>query len=155
MFTLPGTPVVRYGDEIGMGDDLRLPERDCCRTPMQWSTEPHGGFTKSDKPVVPVISDGPYGFEHLNAAEQTARPELDAELDGAHHPHAQGGAGSRLGRFRGAQAGDNAVLGIRYDWRNNSVLFLHNFAAEPCEIEFASGLKDERAGILIDLLGRP
>ena len=51
MCTLPGTPVMRYGDEIGMGDDLDLPERNCARTPMQWSTEPHGGFTKSDKPV--------------------------------------------------------------------------------------------------------
>ena len=62
MFTLPGTPVVRYGDEIGMGDDLNLPERNCARTPMQWSTEPHAGFTKSDKPILPVISDGPYGY---------------------------------------------------------------------------------------------
>ena len=40
MFTLPGTPVIRYGDELGMGDDLKLPERNCARTPMQWSTEP-------------------------------------------------------------------------------------------------------------------
>jgi len=61
MFTLPGTPVLRYGDELGMGDDLDLPERTCARTPMQWSTEPHGGFTKSDKPVVPVIREGPFG----------------------------------------------------------------------------------------------
>src|SRR6187549_3653522 len=62
MFTLPGTPVIRYGDEIGMGDDLKLPERNCARTPMQWSTEPHGGFTKNDKPILPVISGGPFGF---------------------------------------------------------------------------------------------
>src|SRR6202022_1746635 len=53
--SLPGTPVLRYGEEIGMGDDLALPERNALRTPMQWSTEPHGGFTKADKPVVPVI----------------------------------------------------------------------------------------------------
>ena len=46
MMTLPGTPVIRYGDEIGMGDDLSLPERSCARTPMQWSAEPQGGFTK-------------------------------------------------------------------------------------------------------------
>ena len=46
MFTLPGTPVIRYGDEIGMGDNLKLPERNCARTPMQWSTEPQGGFTQ-------------------------------------------------------------------------------------------------------------
>jgi maltose alpha-D-glucosyltransferase / alpha-amylase len=47
MMTLPGTPVIRYGDEIGMGDDLRLLERNCARTPMQWSTEPNAGFTKN------------------------------------------------------------------------------------------------------------
>src|ERR1700733_13010067 len=50
MGTLPGTPVIRYGDEIGMGDNLDLPERNSARTPMQWSTEPHGGFTESDRP---------------------------------------------------------------------------------------------------------
>jgi maltose alpha-D-glucosyltransferase / alpha-amylase len=61
LFTLPGTPVIRYGDELGMGDDLTLPERDCARTPMQWSDEPHGGFTKHDKPVCPVIGSGPMG----------------------------------------------------------------------------------------------
>ena len=73
MFTLPGTPVLRYGDELGMGDDLSLKERTCCRTPMQWSTEPNGGFTKSDKPVVPAISDGPYGYEHVNASPTLRR----------------------------------------------------------------------------------
>ncbi|MBV9671094.1 MAG: alpha-amylase family protein, partial [Acidobacteriales bacterium] len=74
MMTLPGSPVLRYGDEIGMGDDLRLKERECARTPMQWSAEPQGGFTKSDKPVSPVISGGPSGFEHTNAAEQRRDP---------------------------------------------------------------------------------
>ena len=62
LFTLPDTPVIRYGDELGMGDNLDLPERNCARTPMQWSDEPHGGFTKSDKPFMPVISAGPYGL---------------------------------------------------------------------------------------------
>src|SRR6201994_826185 len=74
MMTLPGTPVVRYGDEIGMGDNLALPERNCARTPMQWSTEPNAGFTKSDKPCQPVISDGPYGFPHTNVAAQRRDP---------------------------------------------------------------------------------
>ena len=75
MFTLPGTPVLRYGDEIGMGDDLSLPERNCARTPMQWSNEPHGGFTKSDRPILPVISGGPYSYEHVNAAIQRRHPD--------------------------------------------------------------------------------
>jgi len=67
LFTLPGTPVIRYGDEIGMGDDLSLPERNSARTPMQWSNEPQGGFTKSDKPFLPVIKGGPYGFDTLTS----------------------------------------------------------------------------------------
>ena len=74
MCTLPGTPVIRYGDEIGMGDNLDLPERNCARTPMQWSTEPHAGFTESDKPCSPVIDKGPYGYEHVNAAKQRRDP---------------------------------------------------------------------------------
>ncbi len=45
MFALPGTPVFWYGEEIGMGDDLSLPERNSVRTPMQWSDEPNGGFS--------------------------------------------------------------------------------------------------------------
>src|SRR6185312_13424786 len=65
MFTLPGTPVIRYGDELGMGDNLDLPERNCARTPMQWSTEPHAGFTRADKPVLPVIDDGPYAYTQV------------------------------------------------------------------------------------------
>src|SRR5207237_4631329 len=58
LFTLPATPVVRYGDELGMGDDLSLPERNCAGTPMQWSNEPFGGFTKHAQPAVPVLSGG-------------------------------------------------------------------------------------------------
>jgi maltose alpha-D-glucosyltransferase/alpha-amylase len=153
MFTLPGTPVLRYGDELGMGDDLSLPERECCRTPMQWSTEPHGGFTKSDKPVLPVISEGPYSFEHLNAAQQRRDPNsmlnwMERIIRMRKEVPEVG-----WGEFEVLELGTTSVLGIRYDWRSNSVLFLHNFAAEPCEIEFASGLKGERAGTLVNLLG--
>src|SRR5581483_1543849 len=66
MMTLPGTPVIRYGDEIGMGDDLELPERQSARTPMQWSAERQGGFSSNSKTILPVISDGPYGYQHIN-----------------------------------------------------------------------------------------
>lgn len=70
MMTLPGTVVLEYGDEIGMGDDLSLRERNAVRTPMQWSAEPDDGFTKSDEPALPVIASGPYGFERVNVAQQ-------------------------------------------------------------------------------------
>jgi maltose alpha-D-glucosyltransferase / alpha-amylase len=153
MFTLPGTPVVRYGDELGMGDDLSLPERTCGRTPMQWSGEPHGGFTKNEKPVVPVISGGPYGFEHLNAAEQRRDPNsllnwMERIIRMRKEVPEVG-----WGDFEAIDAGDDAVLALRYDWRNNSVLFLHNLAPGPREIEFKTGLKDEKANLLVNLLG--
>ncbi|HKS61144.1 MAG TPA: alpha-amylase family protein [Xanthobacteraceae bacterium] len=151
MFTLPGTPVLRYGDELGMGDDLSLPERVCCRTPMQWSTEPNGGFTKSRKPVVPVISEGPYGFAHINAAEQ--RREADSMLNWMERIIRMRKEVPEVGwgRFKVLNTGDTAVLALRYDWRNNSVLFLHNFADEPREVAFSTGLKGDGQD-LINLL---
>jgi len=153
MFTLPGTPVLRYGDELGMGDDLSLPERVCCRTPMQWSTEPNGGFTKSRKAVVPVISDGPYGFEHINAAEQ--RRDANSLLNWMERIIRMRKEVPEVGwgNFEVLDTGDDAVLGMRYDWRNNSVLFLHNFADGPREVRFSTGLKgDNRSDALINLL---
>jgi maltose alpha-D-glucosyltransferase / alpha-amylase len=153
MFTLPGTPVLRYGDEIGMGDDPSLPERECCRTPMHWSNEPNGGFTKSDKPIMPVIKDGPYSFEHLNAAEQRRDPNSMLNWIERIIRMRKEVPEIGWGTFEVLNLGTDSVLGVRYDWRNNSVLFLHNFASEPCEIEFVSGLKDGRAGKLINLLG--
>ena len=76
MFTLPGTPVLRYGDEIGMGDDLSLPERNSVRTAMQWSDERHGGFSRNvaDKVAIPIISQGPYGYKQLNVHKQMLDP---------------------------------------------------------------------------------
>src|SRR5205085_5788338 len=68
LFTLPGTPVIRYGDEIGMGDDLSLKERAAARTPMQWSTEENGGFTVGKKPILPVIAKGPFSYQRINVA---------------------------------------------------------------------------------------
>lgn len=72
LFTLPGTPVVRYGDEIGMGDDLSLPERNSVRTAMQWSNEENGGFSRAEpKQIsVPIISEGTYGYKSVNVHKQ-------------------------------------------------------------------------------------
>ena len=76
MFTLPGTPLLRYGDEIGMGEDLSLPERNSVRTAMQWSDERHGGFSANpnQKLAVPIISEGAYGFKQVNVHKQMLDP---------------------------------------------------------------------------------
>jgi maltose alpha-D-glucosyltransferase / alpha-amylase len=71
-FSLRGTPVLRYGEEIGMGDDLKLEGRDAIRTPMQWSGMPNGGFSAAepDQLVRPMIEDGDFGYEKVNVTLQ-------------------------------------------------------------------------------------
>ena len=152
MFTLPGTPVLRYGDELGMGDNLDLPERVCARTPMQWSTEPHAGFTKSDSPVVPVIDHGPYGYEHVNAAEQRRDP--NSMLNWVERIIRMRKEVPEIGwgDFTVIPTRNPALLVMRYDWRNNSVLFVHNLDSKPRELSFAAGSGDTSDNLLVNLL---
>jgi maltose alpha-D-glucosyltransferase/alpha-amylase len=152
MLTLPGTPVIRYGDEIGMGDDLRLPERECARTPMQWSTEPQGGFTKSAKAVVPVISEGPYGFVHVNVATQRRDPNsllnwMERMIRMRKEVPEIG-----WGDFAFLNVKTPQVLAVRYAWRNNSVVVLHNLCAEPCELQFKLDRESPADQGLVNLL---
>ncbi len=139
LFTLPGTPVIRYGDEIGMGDDLSLPERNCARTPMQWSDEPQGGFTKSDKPVLPVISGGVFGYERINAARQRRDPAALLNWTERMIRMRKECPEIGWGDFQILPTGTSAVLAMRYDWRNNSVVIVHNFADKPQEFRLAVG----------------
>ena len=151
MMTLPGTPVLRYGDEIGMGDNLALPERNCARTPMQWSTEPNAGFTISDKPILPVISEGPYGFQHINVADQRRDPHsllnwMERIIRMRKEVPEIG-----WGDFSFVSAGRPDVLAMRYTWRNNSVFCVHNLCPEPREIHFSIDHGEERR-VLVNLL---
>ena len=152
MCTLPGTPVIRYGDELAMGDNLDLPERNCARTPMQWSTEPHAGFTESDRPCAPVIDKGPYGYEHVNAAKQRRDPNSMLNWTERIIRMRKEVPEVGWGDFKVITVRDPAVLIIRYDWRNNSVLFVHNLDEKPREFSFAVGLPGETGKLLVNLL---
>ncbi len=72
LLTMPGTPVLYYGDEIGMGDNIHLGDRDGVRTPMQWSPDRNGGFSRADPPslTLPVIQDPLYGYQAVNVEAQ-------------------------------------------------------------------------------------
>ncbi|GAB4497605.1 MAG: maltose alpha-D-glucosyltransferase [Anaerolineales bacterium] len=72
LFTLPGTPIIYYGDEIGMGDNLDLFDRNGLRTPMQWDDSAHGGFT-TGTPFTEMVK-GDYGFKNVNVADQMKSP---------------------------------------------------------------------------------
>lgn len=73
---LPGTPIILYGDEIGMGDQVELPDRAAVRPPMQWSGEVNAGFSEAHEVqlVQPVITDGPFGYRHINVEEELGDP---------------------------------------------------------------------------------
>jgi maltose alpha-D-glucosyltransferase/alpha-amylase len=76
LLTMPGTPIIYYGDEIGMGDNLHLGDRDGVRTPMQWSPDRNGGFSRVDPAglILPAIMDPIYGYEAVNVEAQLRNP---------------------------------------------------------------------------------
>lgn len=76
LFSLPGTPIMYYGDEIGMGDNIYLGDRNGVRTPMQWSSDRNGGFSKADfaRLYTPPIMDPIYGFNSVNVEAQLRSP---------------------------------------------------------------------------------
>jgi maltose alpha-D-glucosyltransferase / alpha-amylase len=76
LFSMPGTPVIYYGDEIGMGDNVYLGDRNGVRTPMQWSSDRNGGFSRSDpgRLFLPAIMDPVYGHEAINVEAQERAP---------------------------------------------------------------------------------
>src|SRR5262249_55399913 len=72
LFSLPGTPVIYYGDEIGMGDNIYLGDRNGVRTPMQWTGDRNGGFSRADpaRLFAPQIMDALYGYQAVNVEAQ-------------------------------------------------------------------------------------
>ncbi|CAN5548081.1 hypothetical protein BH23CHL6_BH23CHL6_09440 [soil metagenome] len=81
MLTLPGTPVINYGEEIGMGDDLSLPERNAVRTPMQWTADSNAGFStaRPEDLISPVVNRGRFAYRKVNVEAQ--RRDRDSLLN--------------------------------------------------------------------------
>jgi maltose alpha-D-glucosyltransferase/alpha-amylase len=77
LYSLPGAPIIYYGDEIGMGDNIWLPDRNGVRTPMQWDDSLNAGFSKTDPEMLyaPVINSGEYAYHTVNVASAEADPE--------------------------------------------------------------------------------
>lgn len=74
LFSLPGAPLIPYGDEIGMGEDLSQKERNSIRTPMQWSKDANAGFTIAANPIHPVIDKGDFNYRKINVEDQLNDP---------------------------------------------------------------------------------
>jgi len=152
LMALPGTPVIRYGDEIGMGDNLTLPERQPARTPMQWSTEDQGGFSTNRKTILPVISAGAYGYQHVNVAVQ--RRDTNSLMNWMERMIRMRKEAPEIGwgNYEILPAGSPAILAIRYDWRDNAVVVVHNLSPNPCEARLSVGLSGDEGRRLVNIL---
>jgi maltose alpha-D-glucosyltransferase/alpha-amylase len=150
MFTLPGTPVLRYGDELAMGDDLKLKERQCGRTPMQWSTEPHAGFTVNAKPVLPVIDDEVAGFQKCNAADERRDPQSFLNWMERIIRMRKECPEIGWGNWQVLATGSPHVLALRYDWRDNAFVAMHNLDAKPQKVRLVIKGRDRTS--LVNLL---
>jgi maltose alpha-D-glucosyltransferase / alpha-amylase len=152
LFTLPGTPMLQYGDEIGLGDDLSLPERECARTPMQWSAEPHGGFTRAKRPVTPVVSDPIYGYKRVNVEAQRRDPESLLNWMERKIRVRRECPEISWGDWRIVPTDEPSVLIMRYEWDGRALIVLHNFGEKPR----APRLDRATAGheLLVDLLAK-
>jgi maltose alpha-D-glucosyltransferase/alpha-amylase len=131
---LPGTPVLLYGDEIGMGEDLSLPGRLAVRNPMQWSSGPAGGFSAGETPYRPVHAEGSYGYRTVNVADQRHEPgslySWTAQAIRTRRECPELG----WGEWHTLDVGDPRVLAIETRWREHRMVTLHNLSAEPAKI---------------------
>lgn len=134
MFSLPGTPVIRYGDEIGMGDNLDLPEREAVRTPMQWSAEDGAGFSRAPKLVHPLVTGGFFSYKHVNIEDQRRDPSSMlnwmTKLIRLRKECPEIGWGD----WEILKTGHDQVLGMLYTWKGRSLVVFHNFDEHPHEV---------------------
>jgi maltose alpha-D-glucosyltransferase/alpha-amylase len=135
LFALPSTPISGYGDEIGMGDDLTLTERESVRTPMQWTDSSQGGFSKASNTVRPVIDTGDYSYKLVNVRNQLT--DSGSLLNWT--IRMIGLRDSLPGQGRGAwkliPSGSSHVLAMQYDWEGESLITFHNFSEQAQEVK--------------------
>ncbi len=150
MYSLPGTPVIRYGDEIGMGENLSLNERDAVRTPMQWSKDAQAGFSEAEKLVHELVTDGPYAYKHINVADQRREPgsllNWMTSLIRLRKECPEIGWGD----WTVLKIDIQEVLVMCYCWQGSSLVIIHNFDEKAHEIHL--DLKQEQTEKLTDLM---
>ncbi|MEA5407880.1 alpha-amylase family glycosyl hydrolase [Haloarculaceae archaeon H-GB2-1] len=142
LFSLPGTPLVLYGDEIGMGDDLSRPGRTSVRTPMQWNDQPNAGFSSAPDAdlVAPVVTTGDFGYERVNVAAQRSDPtsllNWTQRLIATRRECPEIGNGT----VEVIETDESSVFAHRCDWNERTVFCVHNLASESCTAHLAVDL---------------
>ncbi len=153
LFSLPGTPIIYYGDEIGMGDNIELFDRNGVRTPMQWSSGANAGFSSAPAEYLyaPVIDRPPYDPQQVNAASQSAEPNsllnYLRRLIQLRKQHPELASGS----LSWVEAGSQSVAAFLRVSGSRTVLAVHNLSAAAQRLRLPPA---EGAAVTTDLLER-
>jgi len=153
LFALPGTPVLFYGEEIGMGENLAAESRQAVRTPMQWSAEPNGGFSTADASRLPnPVVTGAYGPTKVNVASQVGQPDSLLTFVSLLARRYRASPELGWGEAEVLDVPQRHVLAHVVRHQGTAMLAVHNFADIPAEVP-VSFAQDEHCGRLVDLLG--
>ncbi len=152
LFTMPGSPIIYYGDEIGMGDDIWLFDRNGVRTPMQWDDRPNAGFSLAEpgRLYAPVIADARYGAAQVNVAVQRQHPDSSfntiRQMIAVRKAHPAFGQGT----FAWADAGTDAIAAYWREYQGTRLLIVNNLS--PADQTARIRLPQGTARRLVDLL---
>ena len=153
LLSMPGTPVIYYGDEIGMGDNVFLRDRDGVRTPMQWTPDRSGGFSRADPAslVLPPLQDALYGFQAVNVEAQLRDPH--SLLHWMRRILSIRGRGSVFGRggMRLLYPGNRKVLAYQREHEDTTVLCVFNLSRSAQAVEL--DLSGSAGRVPVEMLG--
>jgi trehalose synthase len=153
-FALPGAPVLFYGEELGLAENLDIPGRMSVRVPMQWSDGPNGGFSSAEPEALrrPVVPGRKWGPAAVNAAQQVRDPDSLLRWMQRLVRCRRDTPEVAFGQWSVLPVAQAAVLALRYDWGESSVIVLHNLGKAKATVRFALE-GGERAAGFDELLG--
>jgi len=154
LLSMPGTPVLYYGDEIGMGDNIFLGDRDGVRTPMQWTSDRNGGFSRADpqRLYLPPIQDPIYGFEALNVEAQAREPSSLMNWTKRLLAVRSGTQAFGRGRFTMLHPGNRKVLAYVREHGEDVLLCVFNVSRVAQPVELA--LEAYKGRVPVEMMGR-
>jgi maltose alpha-D-glucosyltransferase / alpha-amylase len=137
MFSLPGIPLINYGEEIGMGDDLSEKGRNSVRTVMQWNDSDNAGFSKCVGPlkVHSVVKGGEFDFRKVNVVQQQRDPDSFLSWIKRLISIRKECPQLAYGKYEILENSCSGVLSAFCIWRSETIIVLHNFDSQSCKID--------------------